>query len=99
MIQKLQRDELDQYIEAQKANGQEAISPLKIEDLVGYNDIANVINNDTRPEVKVAAIQAIQYVANNEDKATVQNLLASSLNSNDEVIKAAANEAMAKFTV
>ena len=97
MIQKLQRDELDQYIETQKANGQQAIAPLKIEDLVGYNDIANVINNDARPEVKVAAIQAVQYVANADDKATVEALLANSLNSNDEAIKTAATEAMAKF--
>lgn len=97
MIQKLQRDELDQYIEAQKANGEQTINPLKIQDLIGYNDIVNVIKNDSRPEVKVAAIQALQYVAEPTDKADVEAILADSLNSKDEAIKNAATEAMAKF--
>jgi len=99
MIQKLQRDELDQYIEAQKANGEATINPLKMQDLIGYNDVVNVINNDSRPEVKVAAIQALQYVANPEDKAAVEQVLAESLKSNDEAIKSAATEAMQKFNV
>ena len=45
MIQKLQRDELNQYIETQKANGQETLPALKMQDLIGYNDIVNVIKN------------------------------------------------------
>ena len=97
MIQKLQRDELDQYIETQKANGQETIPPLKIQDLVGYNDVVNVIKNDARPEVKVAAIQALGYIANPEDKTVIQEVLAESLKSKDEAVKAAATEAMANF--
>ena len=97
MIQKLQRDELNQYIETQKANGEQPIEPLPIDQLIGYNDIVNVINNDPRPEVKVAAIQALQHVANPEDKATVEKVLAESLKSNDEAVKSAANEALSKF--
>ncbi|MBQ8635503.1 hypothetical protein IJ425_05055 [bacterium] len=97
MIQKLRRDELNQYIETQKANGQETIAPLKVEDLVGYNDMVNVIKNDARPEVKVAAIQALQHVAEPQDKATVESVLAEALTSQDEAIKNAANETMLKF--
>ena len=97
MIQKLQRDELNQYIEAQKANGQETIAPLNVQDLVGYNDVVNVIKNDARPEVKVAAIQALQHVVEPQDKATVEAVLAEAQNSSDEGVKQAATEAMAKF--
>lgn len=96
MIQKLQREELNQYIETQKANGQETIEPLKVQDLVGYNDIVNVIKND-RPELQVAAIQALQHVVEPQDKATVETVLADALKSNEESVKSAANEAMMKF--
>ena len=97
MIQKLQRDELNQYIETQKKNGEQPINSLKIEDLIGYNDIVNIINNDSRPEVKVAAIQALQYVAEPEDKEAVQKVLAESSKSGDEAVKNAANEVLNKF--
>lgn len=97
MIQKLQRDELNQYIETQKANGEQPIAPLGLNDLVGFNDVVNVINNDSRPEVKVAAIQALQYVAEPQDAENVKQILAESLKSNDEAIKAVANETIAKF--
>ena len=97
MIQKLQRDELSQYIETQKANGEQPIEPLKLEDLIGYNDVVNVINNDSRPEVKVAAIQALEHVAEPADKANVQKVLAKSLKSRDEGVKSAAQEALMKF--
>ncbi len=97
MIQKLQRDELSQYIETQKANGEDAIEPLKLEDLIGYDDVVNVINNDARPEVKVAAIQALEHVAEPQDKAKVELILANALNSSDDAVKSAAQEAMSKF--
>ena len=97
MIQKLQREELNQYIETQKANGEQPIQPLKIEELPGYNDVVNVIKNDSRPEVKVAAMQALQYVAEPGDKATVETALADSLNSKDEVVKTAAQELLSRF--
>lgn len=97
MIQKLQREELNQYIENQKANGETPIEPLKIEELPGYNDITNIIKNDPRPEVKVAAMQALQYIAEPADKSAVEAALADSLNSQDEVVKAAAQEVIDRF--
>lgn len=97
MIQKLQRDELNQYIETQKANGEQPIAPLPLNDLIGFNDVVNIINNDSRPEVKVAAIQALQYVAEPQDLENVKQILADSLNSSDEAIKAVANETIAKL--
>ena len=97
MIQKLQRDELNQYIETQKANGEQPIAPLALNDLIGFNDVVNIINNDSRPEVKVAAIQALQYVAEPQDLENVKQILADSLNSSDEAIKAVADETIAKL--
>ena len=98
MVQKLQRDELNQYIESQKANGQEAIAPLNVQDLVGYNDVINVIQNDARPELKVAALQALNHVVEPQDKATVEPVLAEAQKSTDEAVKTAATEIMAKFS-
>ena len=92
MLQKAQRDEVDAYIESQKENGQEAIEPLKLDDVYGYNGVVNVIKNDTRPEVKVAAIQSLRYVARPEDKAVVNEVLADALKSSDEEVKAVAQE-------
>lgn len=97
MIQKLQRDELNQYIETQKANGEQPIQALNINDLAGYNEIVDIIKNDNRPEVKVAAIQALGYVAQPEDKAVVDGVLADSLKSTDDVVKNAAQEAVDKL--
>ena len=97
MIQKLQRDELNQYIETQKANGEQPIAPMPMNDLIGFNEIVNIINNDPRPELKVGAIQALQYIAEPQDKEAVKQILANSLNSTDEAVKAVANETMAKF--
>ena len=97
MLQKFQREEVDQYIETQKANGQEAISPLKLEDVYGYNGVVNVIKNDPRPEVKVAAIQSLRHVAKPEDAETVKTVLADALNSNDEEVKAVAQETVAQY--
>lgn len=94
MLQKIQRDEVDDFIANQKQNGQQPIEALKINDLYGYNDVVNVIKNDTRPEVKIAGIQALRYIARPEDSATVKEVLADSLNSTDEQIKLAAQEAV-----
>ncbi len=98
MIQRMQRDELAQYIEAQKANGEQPINQLKIEELLGYDDIVNVINNDPRSDVRIAAISALDNVANPEDKAAVEKALAGALNSTDEAVKSAADQVMSKFS-
>lgn len=97
MIQKLQRDELNQYIESQKANGQEPIAPLNVQDLVGYDDMVNVIKNDVRPEVKVAGIQALEHILEPQDKEAVEPILAEAQKSDDEAVNSAAAQALAKF--
>ncbi len=98
MIQKLQRDELNQYIETQKANGGQAIEPLKIQDLAGFNDYANIINNDAeRPELKVAAIQSLQHVAEPQDKEAITGLLQNAQNSQDEAVKQTAADTLNMF--
>jgi len=97
MLQKLQRDELNQYAETQKANGEKPIETPKLQELIGYDAVQDIIKNDSRPEVKVAAIQALQHVAQPEDKETVETVLADSLKSTDEQVKLAAQEAVAKF--
>lgn len=98
MVQKLQRDELNQYIATQKANGEQPIAELKLQDLTGYKEIENIIKNDSFPEVKLGAIQAIEHVAEPQDKPAVEALLADSLKSKDEAIKQAATEALAKIS-
>ena len=92
MLQKFQRDEVDEYIASQNANGQAAIEPLKLNDVYGFQGVANVIKNDPRPEVKVAAIQSLRYVARPEDAAIVKDILSEAVNSNDEEVKMAAQE-------
>ncbi len=67
MIQKLQREEINQYIETQKANGETPVLPTEVHELLGYKEMMDIINNDPRPEVKVAAIQALAYVTTPED--------------------------------
>lgn len=97
MIEKYQRDELKDYAQTQQANGETPVEPLKLNELLGYNDIVNVIQNDSRPEVKIAAIQALEHVAEPEDKPMVEEALKTSLESQDETIKAAAQEAIDKL--
>ena len=57
----------------------------------------NVIQNDSRPEVQLAAIQALQHIVEPQDKATVEPILTQAQKSKDEAVKAAATEALAKF--
>lgn len=98
MIQKLQRDELSQYIATQQANGEQAIEPLKIEDLIGYNEFSNIINDaNARPELKVAAIQSIQHVAEPQDKTTIETLLKDAAASTDEAVKQTAADTLNMF--
>ncbi len=94
MILKLQREEMNNCIETQKANGETPFEPLALKDLIGYDAIQNVIKNDPRPEVKVGAIEALQFLAEPQDKAEIEALLADSLKSNDEAVKLAAQTAI-----
>ena len=99
MLQKLQREEIYEYNEIRKANGAEPIKQIGIEEMNGFYDMANIIQNDPRPEVKVAALQALKYVAEPADREVVEAVLADSLNSKDKDIQAAAQEVIEKFAM
>lgn len=94
MLQKNQRDELDAYITSQ---GGANIAPLSTDNLIGFNEIKNAIQADSNPEVRLAGIQAISYVAKPEDAQTVQAVLQNSLNDSEPLIQQAAQEVLAKF--
>ncbi|MBQ4647229.1 MAG: hypothetical protein IJB79_07760 [Candidatus Gastranaerophilales bacterium] len=97
MIQKLQREELNQYIETQKANGQEPIAPLNIQDLIGYNEMVNVIKTEADDNVKLAAIEGLGHIVEPQDQASVEALLNEAQKSSNPDIQNAATDALAKF--
>ncbi len=92
MLQKNQRDEIDRYNQSQDANNQ--LPQLKLNDLIGYNEIENAARNDGEKEVKLAAIQALSYVAKPEDKETLEPVLTAALNDSEPLIQQAANEVL-----
>lgn len=94
MLQKNQRDELDAYMASQGANN---IKPLQMQDLIGFNEIQNAVQNDSNPEIRLAGIQAISYVARPEDAQTVQGVLQNSLNDPEPLIQQAAQETLSKL--
>lgn len=94
MLQKNQRDELDAYMASQ---GNQNIKPLQMQDLIGFNEIQNAIQNDPNPEIRLAGVQAISYVARPEDAQAVQMALQASLNDPEPLIQQAAQETMAKI--
>ncbi len=94
MLQKNQRDELDAYMASQGANN---IKPLQMQDLIGFNEIQNAVQNDSNPEIRLAGIQALSYVARPEDAQTVQNVLQNSLNDPEPLIQQAAQETLSKL--
>jgi len=97
MLQKNQRDELDAYIASQ--GGANNIAPIPMNGLIGFNEIQNAISNDINPEVRLAGIQAISYVARPEDAQLVQNTLQAALSDPEPVIQAAAAEVLSKFGI
>lgn len=94
MLQKNQRDELDAYMASQGATN---IKQLQMQDLIGFNEIQNAVQNDTNPEVRLAGIQAISYVARPEDIQAVQGILQNSLNDPEPLIQQAAQETLSKL--
>lgn len=92
MLQKNQRDEIDRYNDSQDANNQ--LPQIKLNDLIGYSEIENAARNDNEKEVKLAAIQAISYVARPEDKETVEPVMTAAMNDSEPLIRQAANEAI-----
>lgn len=99
MLQRLQRDYQSEYNQSQIASGQQPEQELGLVDLAGIGDVVNVIKNDPRGEVRVAAIQALKHVVNPEDKAQVETIVndAGILTSEDAGVKAAAEELMSAF--
>ncbi len=94
MLQKNQRDELDAYLASQ---GNTEVAPLKTDNLIGFNEIQNAIKTDANPEVRLAGIQAISYMAKPEDSAAIQAVLQNSANDPEPLIQQAAQEVLAKF--
>lgn len=92
MLQKNQRDEVDRYNQAQDPNNQ--LPQLKINDLMGYNEIENAARNDNEKEVKLAALQALAYVAKPEDKPVLEPVLNAALQDSEPLIQQAANEVL-----
>lgn len=97
MLQKLQRDEIDQF-NAQAGNAGNAVPPLKMQDLIGFNEIANIIATSQIPAVKAAGIQALSYVAKPEDLQIMQQILSPLANDKEEIVKQAAQEALTKLS-
>ena len=95
MLQKNQRDELEAYMASQ---GNANIKPLQMQDLIGFNEIQNAIQTNPNPEVRLAGVQAISFVAKPEDAQTVAAALQSTLaNDPEPLIKQAAQETLAKI--
>ena len=95
MLQKNQRDEVDRYNATQDPNNQ--LPQLKLNDLIGYTEIENAARNDNEKEVKLAAIQALSYVARPEDKETIEPVLKAAMNDPEPLIQQAANEVLANI--
>ena len=95
MLQKNQRDEIDRYNQTQDASNQ--LPQLKVNDLIGYNEIENAARNEQEKEVKLAAIQALSYVARPEDKQTLEPVFQAALQDPEPLIQSAASEALANI--
>ncbi len=92
LLQKNQRDEIDTFNQTQGANNQ--LPQLKINDLIGYNEIENAARNDNEKEVKLAALQALAYVARPEDADVLTPILQNAANDTEPMIQQAANEVL-----
>ena len=92
MLQKNQRDEVDRYNATQDPNNQ--LPQLKLNDLIGYTEIENAARNDNEKEVKLAAIQALSYVAKPEDKETIEPVLKAAMTDPEPLIQQAAKEVL-----
>lgn len=97
MLQKLSRDNEANYSEFKAQEGAPAPAKQPLNQLIGFNEISNVIQNDANPELQVAGIQALQYMATPDEKAEVETILQPALNSADETVKQTATDAIAKL--
>ena len=95
MLQKNQRDELEAYMASQ---GNANIRPIQMQDLIGFNEIQNAIQTNPNPEVRLAGVQALSFVAKPEDAQTVVAALQPTLTNDPEpLIQQAAQETLAKI--
>lgn len=95
MLQKNQRDEIDRYNETQdEAN---KLPQIKINDLIGFNEIENAARNESDKEVKLGAIQALAYAARPEDKETLEPIMTAAAQDSEPLIQQAANEVLANI--
>jgi len=92
MLQKNQRDEVDRYNQSQDPANQ--LPQLKLTDLQGYSELENAARNESVKEVKLAAIQALAYVAKPEDKETLEPVLKAALQDPEPLIQQAAGEVL-----
>ena len=95
MLQKNQRDEIDRYNATQDAQNQ--VPQLPVNDVIGYNEIENAARNEQEKEVKLAAIQALSYVARPEDKQALEPVFQAALQDPEPLIQSAASEALANI--
>lgn len=92
LLQKNQRDEVDRYNQSQDPANK--LPQLQITDLQGYNEIENAARNESVKEVKLAAIQALAYVARPEDKQALEPVLTAALQDEEPLIKQAATDVL-----
>lgn len=97
MVQKMSRDNVAKYAQEQTEKGNPSTTQLQLKDLAGYNEFVNIIQNEPSGQLKVAAIQALQYMANPDEKAEVEKILTPLLNDSDPMVSKTAKEAIAKF--
>ena len=98
MVQKLSRDNIGQYSKFDAEQGNQTPVKIGLKDLIGYNEIVNTIQNDPNPQIKAGAIQALQYIAQPEDKNDVTLILQGALNDTDATVKQAAQDAINKLS-
>lgn len=97
MVQKLARDNNEQYSQFQAEQGKPAGEQIALKDLMGYKEIVDTIQNEPNKELRVAAIQALQYIAKPEEKAQVQEALKTALEDKEPSVQQTAKEAIAKL--
>ena len=97
MVQKVSRDNVEQYAKSQAEQGKEAPVQLGLNQLIGYNEIVNAIKNESNSELRTAAIQALQYMARPEESAEVEGILTPITNDADSAVSSFAKDAIAKL--
>ena len=96
LLQKLQRDEVENY-NALQANTGNIIPNVQLGELVGFKEIVNEAANAQTPVVRKAALQSIIYVLRADEGEVAKELLTPFANDKDVEIQKIAKEALATF--